>query len=104
MELTAKELKKYLEQVPDDSIIRFQWIEEKYIKGGYECSYWKGKEEEYPQRGWTTYDVPCDTATESCGGNNKGFWKCPTCEMRNRYIFATRCFIKDGQLFIDGHY
>ena len=105
MELTVKELKRYLEQVPDNSIIRFQWIEERYIRGRYEVSYWKGKEEKYPQRGWTTFDMPCDAADENCGGNNmnKELWKCPTCDNRNRYIVATKCFIKDDMLFIDGH-
>lgn len=105
MELTVKQLKEYLEKVPEDSIVRFQYIEDKYINGTYNMCTWNGKEKkEAVTKGWETYDMPCDTATEQCGENNKNYWKCPTCPIRNRYIPASRCFIKDNQLFIDGHY
>ena len=104
MELTVKKLKEYLKDVPEDSIVRFQYIEEKYIKGMYETYKWNGKEEKAIIRGWETYDMPCDTATEECGNGNKNYWKCSTCPSRNRYIPASRCFIKDNQLFIDGHF
>lgn len=112
MELTAKELKKMLEKVPDDSIIRFQRIEDFYIDGRNKNSVWIDGNKKANEnlealnnvKGWTTYDMPCDTATEDCNGNNKDFWKCPYCSQRNQYIIATRCFIHNNELFIDGHY
>lgn len=106
MELTVKKLKEYLEQVPEDSVVRFQYIEEKYIKGIYETYKWGDTEEKAIIRGWETYDMPCDTANEDCGGekHNRKYWRCHTCPSRNRYIPASRCFIKDDQLFIDGHF
>lgn len=111
MKLTAKELKKALKNIPDDSVIRFQYIEDKYIKGYKQNSTWYGnKNDEYTKlfdinrirEGWETYDTTCDLATTECGGEN--FAKCRNCPSRNRYIDATRCFVIGNELFIDGHY
>ena len=112
MQLTVKELKEALEKVPETSIIHFQYIGDDYIKGKWENQEWHGNtidkisSNDLKQEGWRTCDMPCETATEDCGGKgyNKEFWKCRTCENRNRYISASRCFIKDNQIFIDGHY
>lgn len=107
MQLTVKKMKEMLSRVPDDSIIRFQRIEDKYIEGRNEKSLWLGEESELSPvisntQGWTTYDMPCDCASESYCNNFPKF--CPRCENRNQYIEASRCFIHGGELFIDGHY
>lgn len=112
MQLIVKELKEALEKVPEDSIVLFQYIEDEYIKGRNDNQEWHGNtvdklsSNDLKKEGWKTHDMPCETATEDCGGKgyNKGFWKCRTCSERNRYITASRCFIFDGNLFIDGHY
>lgn len=43
MQLTAGELKKALEKVPEDSIIRFQRIKDEYIEGRNERHLWYGE-------------------------------------------------------------
>lgn len=105
MQLTAGELKKALEKVPEDSVIRFQRIEDEYIEGRNERHLWYGqKNKQYPEYdriGWTTYDMPCDDANEHCPHYPNG---CPRCDRRNQYIIASRYFYHDNQLFIDGHY
>ena len=108
MKLTVKELKEALEKVPENSVVRFQYIGYDYIKGKNENQEWHGNtvdkisSSELKVEGWKTYDMVCDTPSEQCGGEN--FKQCRTCEFRNRYITASRCFIKDNQIFIDGHY
>lgn len=106
MQLTAGELKKALEKVPEDSVIRFQRIEDEYIEGRKENHLWYGKEDKQipalkERQGWTTYDMPCDDANEHCPHYPNG---CPRCDGRNQYIIASRYFYHDNQLFIDGHY
>lgn len=112
MQLTAGELIKQLEKVDPNSVVRFQWIEDKYIKGIIENSTFYGEPTNTCSfDGWTTYDMPCDIGSCAYGDyqeivNDKDKCKryCRRCEDRNRYINASRCFIHDGQLFIDGHY
>lgn len=114
MQLTAGELIEELKKVDADSVIRFQWIEDKYIKGKNEHPTFYGERSDYPfntSQGWTTYDMPCDTGSCAYGDyqeivNDEDKCKryCSRCEHRNRYIGASRCFIHDGLLFIDGHY
>ena len=104
MQLTVKELMENLKEVPEDSVVHFQRIEDRYIEGRNENHLWYGKEREtepYEKvEGWETYDMPCDVG--SCF--EKATKDCKTCEYRNQYITASRCFINDNQVFIDGHY
>ena len=70
MKLTAGELLEALKKVPQDSIIRFQRINDEYIEGRNENHLWYGEEDKqipaFKERaGWTTYDMPCDMASES---------------------------------------
>lgn len=107
MELTAGELINALKQVPSDSIIRFQRITDEYIEGRNEKHLWLGKEDKQnpvftKRTGWTTYDMWCDMASESFCKDYPIY--CPRCEHRNQYITASRYFIHDNQVFIDGHY
>ena len=116
MQLTAGELIKQLEKVDPNSVVRFQWIEDKYITGRNEHSVFCGEVienpmHEYIANGWKTYDMPCDRGCceydtyKNIAMNPDNAKKyCSSCYYRNRYIDASRCFIKDNQLFIDGHY
>lgn len=114
MKLTAGELIRELQKVPEDSIVRFQWIEEKYIKGTDEHSTFYGTKVKQllPKlQGWTTYDMPCDDGycvhtdyKKLVGNPQMQELYCARCEHRNRYITASRCFISHNELFIDGHY
>ena len=103
MELTVKELKEYLNKVPEDSLVRFQWIEDKYIMGRAEHGEFNDIKTSNSLTGWTTYDMLCDEGkcTMNPSGNSS---ICETCPNRNRYITATRCFVYNNQLFIDGHF
>ena len=102
MKLTVKELKEAIDKVPDDAIIYSQRIEDMYIEGRNETHLWQGKhrapEKWETLKGWETYDMPCDL------GSCSNMRDCKTCEYRNQYITASRCFIFNNQLFIDGHY
>lgn len=102
MILSVKELKEVLNKVPEDSVVRFQRIEDKYIEGRNENHLWQGKNREMETwetlKGWETYDMPCDI------GNCDNMQNCKICDYRNQYITASRCFIYDNQVFIDGHY
>lgn len=106
MQLTAKELIEQLKLVPEDSVVRFQHIEDKYINGSNIESIWDGKEKiSSSSHGWVTYDIPCGVYFHpaQCSKVKTGE-SCINCEDRNRYITASQCFIYKGELFIDGHY
>ena len=114
MQLTAGNLIEVLKHVDPNTIVRFQWIEDRYIKGRNENPTFYGERLDYPfnsSQGWHTYDMACDTGScvhgdyqEITHDEEKCKRYCSRCEHRNRYIDASRCFIYDGQVFIDGHY
>ena len=102
--LTAGELFEKLKYVDPDTPIRFQWIEDKYINGRVERFIIDNQPMEKIVNGWETFDLSCD---EGCESQNISFTDepvCAKCSDRNRYISASRCFIHDGNIYIDGHY
>ena len=107
MQLTAKELIEILQEVPQDSTVYFQRIEDKYINGRNEKHLWYGKQRDLQPweqtEGWETYDMPCDVGTCFEKERNE-LVSCETCEHRNQYITASRCFVSNNKVFIDGHY
>lgn len=110
--MNIKELKELIKDLPDESIIRFQRIEDVYIEGRNENHKWYGKttvandsiaDKLQHREGWITYDMPCDVG--KCSDQKEfGDLACMQCEHRNQYINATRGFIYDGELFLDGHW
>lgn len=110
--LTAGELITALKEVPENSPVRFQWIEDRYITGMNERSTFHGEAVDNPitnMSGWKTYDMSCDgDCIHNIVGdiNDKEVQRryCSRCPWRNRYITATRCFKTDNMVFIDGHW
>lgn len=102
--LTAGELLEKLKEVNPDTPIRFQWIEDEYIQGRDESFNFKGADFQNTVAGWKTYDLPCDEGCEYLDKEVAGNPVCASCHYRNRYINASRCFIHDGNIYIDGHY
>lgn len=109
MMLTVKHLKLLIQDLPDDSKVYFEWIRDEFILGCKEQGEFNGKDTEHSSYGWKTIDMTCDIGCPSIKTN--GQWDdekanllCPECAHRRRYINGSGCFIRNGKVFIDGHY
>lgn len=110
MQLTVKELKNAIQDLQDDVLVYFQHIDNEFLDGYKRKSVFNDELIEQNSEGWQTIDMPCDTGCDRIK-NEQDEWDqklmrffCMECPHRSRYINGSRCFIRNGKVFIDGHY